>query len=879
MQYAREYDLYLKHGHLLGPGRASRRRLPAAPPLHLTPAKAKKSEVVKAEQNKGSVEIIEVAPSGSNRSRKIANSLNRTDPVPITITPAKGSSRKGKSTAQTSEPLQDVEEIQPQVAASGKGGKRKAEPASSTSQRKGKRIRGQVEERSPSPLLVSTAAFRLTCPEQNVEPDLRFGESMEQYLRSYTMLEENDVDENALRHQINSTAKTRERIRLFRKHGRMLGQLEENSDSEEEGEGEKEAARTDRTSKKMTISAMKAFPEPKRLPDHNEHLLGHVTQVRNAMLVDWKVRTANSRKIARAIQIYWERELNKDDITEKMEERRRKQVMRELVKAIKAKWQLAVNVVRAKRLAAEKAEQERVGKEHLQSILERSRNLLGNPQTPDESMSEGDERVEGSDEDIDQEEEEDEDEEEKEEEAENQLDAGELGTEAKSEAERIGDGGEDDEREEEEEEQEQLEAHRFGPSERGDPANTGRPRSEGGESNASRDLEAAGLSGDSQTTPLHQASPPDGNNVGESLQESGEIPLRPRRSRVTYKAASHVGGPSEDPDISDVEFAAEDVSDEDHIMDVEMEEEEAVMDSDDEEDAGLLADAGLPLEELMAKYGYGANPAAVTSNHQPGALSADENMDEVESLDDAGSMSEDDVTSNGSSDVSPQEEEANPSMRTPFLIRANLRPYQSAGLEWLAQLYREQRNAILADEMGLGKTLQTIALLAHLACDHGRWGPHLIVVPTSVILNWEMEFKKFLPGFKVLTYYGSQQERKELRKGWLAPHAFEVLITSYQIVLADQFQFKRRKWEYLILDEAHNIKNFRSQRWQTLLGFRSERRLLLTGTPLQNNLMELWSLLYFLMPQGLVDDEDNGGFANHKEFNEWFSSEYFDLIN
>jgi helicase SWR1 len=191
-------------------------------------------------------------------------------------------------------------------------------------------------------------------------------------------------------------------------------------------------------------------------------------------------------------------------------------------------------------------------------------------------------------------------------------------------------------------------------------------------------------------------------------------------------------------------------------------------------------------------------------------------------------------------------------------------------------LYRDKRNAILADEMGLGKTLQTIALLAHLACDHGQWGPHLIVVPTSVILNWEMEFKKFLPGFKILTYYGNQQERKDLRKGWMTPHAFEVVITSYQIVLADEFIFKRRQWKYLILDEAHNIKNFRSQRWQTLLGFKSERRLLLTGTPLQNNLMELWSLLYFLMPHGLSSDtSETGGFANHKEFNEWFSSQSY----
>ena len=174
------------------------------------------------------------------------------------------------------------------------------------------------------------------------------------------------------------------------------------------------------------------------------------------------------------------------------------------------------------------------------------------------------------------------------------------------------------------------------------------------------------------------------------------------------------------------------------------------------------------------------------------------------------------------------------------------------------------------------KTIQTISLLAHLACDKGIWGQHLIIVPTSVILNWEMEFKKFLPGMKVLTYYGNQKERKEKRIGWATQHHFQVCITSYQIVLADQHIFRRKNWVYMILDEAHNIKNFRSQRWQTLLGFKAQRRLLLTGTPLQNNLMELWSLLYFLMPGGIGADQTSVvGFANHKEFTEWFSSKSF----
>jgi len=165
--------------------------------------------------------------------------------------------------------------------------------------------------------------------------------------------------------------------------------------------------------------------------------------------------------------------------------------------------------------------------------------------------------------------------------------------------------------------------------------------------------------------------------------------------------------------------------------------------------------------------------------------------------------------------------------------------------------------------MGLGKTIQTIALLAHLACNKGMWGPHLIVVPTSVMLNWEMELKKWCPAFKVLTYYGSQKERRLKRVGWTKPNAFHVCITSYKLVIQDHASFRRKRWYYFILDEAQHIKNFKSQRWQLLLNFQTSGRLLLTGTPLQNNLMELWSLMHFLMPDV---------FRSHRNFKEWFSN-------
>ncbi|KAF2792042.1 hypothetical protein K505DRAFT_326434 [Melanomma pulvis-pyrius CBS 109.77] len=206
-----------------------------------------------------------------------------------------------------------------------------------------------------------------------------------------------------------------------------------------------------------------------------------------------------------------------------------------------------------------------------------------------------------------------------------------------------------------------------------------------------------------------------------------------------------------------------------------------------------------------------------------------------------------------------------PRTEIPSLLRGTLREYQHGGLDWLANLYDSDTNGILADEMGLGKTIQTISLLAYIAVYREKWGPHLVVVPTSVMLNWEMEFKKWCPGFKILTYYGDINERKRKRTGWrtTGPDMYNVIITSYQLILQDAAAFKMRAWQYLVLDEAHNIKNFKSQRWQTMLNLRTERRLLLTGTPLQNNIDELWSLLYFLMPAGFAGE---GRIAGLEEF-------------
>eukprot|EP00770_Monocercomonoides_exilis_P008239 MONOS_8198.1-p1 / transcript=MONOS_8198.1 / gene=MONOS_8198 / organism=Monocercomonoides_exilis_PA203 / gene_product=Snf2-related CBP activator protein / transcript_product=Snf2-related CBP activator protein / location=Mono_scaffold00302:46549-56647(-) / protein_length=3278 / sequence_SO=supercontig / SO=protein_coding / is_pseudo=false len=202
--------------------------------------------------------------------------------------------------------------------------------------------------------------------------------------------------------------------------------------------------------------------------------------------------------------------------------------------------------------------------------------------------------------------------------------------------------------------------------------------------------------------------------------------------------------------------------------------------------------------------------------------------------------------------------------KVPHLIHGPgpLREYQIIGLDWLATMYEKNLNVILADEMGLGKTVMAVSLLAHLACEKGIWGPHLIIVPSSVLVNWEIEIKRWCPAFKILTYYGSTQERKAKREGWSRPNAFHICITTYKLVTQDYRIFRMKSWCYMILDEAHNIKNFKTQRWQKLLHFNTKHRLLLTGTPLQNSVMELWSLMHFLMPDV---------FSSHAEFNEWFN--------
>lgn len=207
----------------------------------------------------------------------------------------------------------------------------------------------------------------------------------------------------------------------------------------------------------------------------------------------------------------------------------------------------------------------------------------------------------------------------------------------------------------------------------------------------------------------------------------------------------------------------------------------------------------------------------------------------------------------------------------PKMLACTLKEYQLKGLNWLANLYDQGINGILADEMGLGKTVQSISVLAHLAERYNIWGPFIVVTPASTLHNWVNEIGRFVPEFKILPYWGNANDRKTLRKFWDRKHLrygknapFHVMVTSYQMVVSDAAYLQKMKWQYMILDEAQAIKSSQSSRWKTLLSFHCRNRLLLTGTPIQNSMQELWALLHFIMPSL---------FDSHDEFSDWFSKD------
>lgn len=200
-----------------------------------------------------------------------------------------------------------------------------------------------------------------------------------------------------------------------------------------------------------------------------------------------------------------------------------------------------------------------------------------------------------------------------------------------------------------------------------------------------------------------------------------------------------------------------------------------------------------------------------------------------------------------------------------ILVGGTLKEYQIKGLQWMLSLYNNNLNGILADEMGLGKTIQTISLITYLIEQKKQQGPYLVIVPLSTLTNWTNEFEKWAPSVQKIVYKGPPNQRKaqqqQIRYG-----QFQVLLTTYEFIIKDRPVLSKIKWLHMIVDEGHRMKNAGSKLSMTITQYYTTRyRLILTGTPLQNNLPELWALLNFVLPNI---------FKSVKSFDEWFNTPF-----
>ncbi|KAL0721668.1 hypothetical protein Bca4012_036267 [Brassica carinata] len=199
----------------------------------------------------------------------------------------------------------------------------------------------------------------------------------------------------------------------------------------------------------------------------------------------------------------------------------------------------------------------------------------------------------------------------------------------------------------------------------------------------------------------------------------------------------------------------------------------------------------------------------------------------------------------------------------PLLTGGKLKSYQLKGVKWLISLWQNGLNGILADQMGLGKTIQTIGFLSHLK-GNGLDGPYLVIAPLSTLSNWVNEIARFTPSINAIIYHGPKKERDELRKKHMPRTVgpkFPIVITSYEVAMNDaKKNLRHYPWKYVVIDEGHRLKNHKCKLLRELRYLNMENKLLLTGTPLQNNLSELWSLLNFILPDI---------FASHDEFESW----------
>ena len=188
-----------------------------------------------------------------------------------------------------------------------------------------------------------------------------------------------------------------------------------------------------------------------------------------------------------------------------------------------------------------------------------------------------------------------------------------------------------------------------------------------------------------------------------------------------------------------------------------------------------------------------------------------------------------------------------------------LKAYQLVGLNWMWMLHNLNSSGVLADEMGLGKTVQAIALLTYLHKRCGNSGPHLVLAPPSTLANWERELQHWCPDLRVLVYGGSARDRSMFHGTKLSKFA-DVVLSGYTYFERDSCKedrrfFKKQDWQYLIADEAHGVKSQSTNRYARLMEVKSKYRVLLTGTPVQNNVGELFTMLRFAMPNIFVEDD------------------------
>lgn len=244
---------------------------------------------------------------------------------------------------------------------------------------------------------------------------------------------------------------------------------------------------------------------------------------------------------------------------------------------------------------------------------------------------------------------------------------------------------------------------------------------------------------------------------------------------------------------------------------------------------------------------YGADVAAEEAEEADDADSEDETKTKVDYYDVAHRVKEE-ITKQSSN-----------------LVGGTLKEYQIKGLQWMISLYNNKLNGILADEMGLGKTIQTISLVTYLIEKKHQHGPFLVIVPLSTLTNWNNEFEKWAPSVQRIVYKGPPAQRKnqqqQIRYG-----NFQVLLTTYEFIIKDRPVLSKVKWLHMIVDEGHRMKNAGSKLSSTISQYYHSRyRIILTGTPLQNNLPELWALLNFVLPNI---------FKSVKSFEEWFNTPF-----